>query len=267
MSEAIDVFHDEDDDGAATLADCAVLFLDLLGTAGPRGDTEVLQHLRQTQAAVVTARDLIGENDQQDSFQRMTWFSDNLNLFYAATEEGGGSQALHRLVHDVAFLQLGFTLEGVFARGAIAFDQFYADAEFRYGPALDRAVLLERSRARYPRIILDESSIATIRRATEDDEREPALLIVDEDVVFVDYLELLRSNDDLDTEIRILTTHAGLIEDGLRRFDGITGIEEKYRWLAGYHNYCVSRAEPDLGEQADELRTQCSRPLGTFSAF
>jgi hypothetical protein len=266
------------DDGEPVLSDCAVLFLDLLGTAGPRGDADVLEHLRRTKAAVHRARDDIKDSDvERDRLHRATWFSDNLNLYYAATEEVSAGEALDALIRDVAFLQLGFLIEDLVARGAIAFDRFYADEEFLYGPALDRAVLLEKTRARFPRVVLDEASIAVARRASQTRRNDDGvacqpLLCVDnmDGAVFVDYLSALRvSPDNVDLWGSILLAHRHLIETGLRRYDGIAGVEEKYRWLAGYHAYFVAGHGRMLkhDENPSELIVDCSRPIGDFAIF
>jgi len=265
------------DDGEPALADCAVLFLDLLGTAGPRGDADVLEHLRRTKAAVHRARGDVRDADGgTERLRRATWFSDNLNVFYGATDQAGAVEALDALIRDVSFLQLGFLIEDLVARGAIALDRFYADEEFLYGPALDRAVLLEKTRARYPRVVLDEASIAVARRSSctrhGGMDTWQSLLCVDnaDGAVFVDYLGALRASpDDLNLWGSILVAHRHLIETGLRRYDGIAGLEEKYRWLAGYHSYFVGRHDSLLRHDKDpaELIVECSRPMGSFAPF
>jgi len=177
--------------------DSAVLFLDLLGTAGPHGEQDALTRLRCTKNAVTEAR-AASPGNTDSSLWRMSWFSDNLCLHYAAAPPVVDTQALGFLVTDASYLQLGMFSHGFVARGAIAYDGFYSDLEFIHGPALDRAVLLEKTRARYPRIVLDESSIAIAVHGLIREEGgslsspwRSQLLVDDDGVVFVDYLSTL----------------------------------------------------------------------------
>lgn len=89
-------------------------------------------------------------------------------------------------------------------------------------------------------------------------------LLRDGDAVFVDYLRAL-GNDDVKLLMDFLDMHAKLTEDGLQKFDGIAGLEDKYRWLATYHNHCVERDKHVLGDETSALMVACSRPLGEFS--
>jgi hypothetical protein len=146
MADAPGLFSDAS--GTPIFAPCAVLFLDLLGTAGERDPARMLDRLRRTKRAVDEARRL-SPNDASDSgLWQMTWFSDNLGLHYAITEPIAASQAVGFLVTDVGWLQLALMQEGLIARGAVAVGDYYADAEFIQGPALEAAAS--------PRVVLDD---------------------------------------------------------------------------------------------------------------
>jgi hypothetical protein len=239
-----------DEQGEPMHVDSVVLFLDLLGTQGPRSRAEARDHLRTTRDALSTATRWADAQPRQGSgTSAATWFSDNLCLSYAVREMLGATGSLGWLVTDTTYLQLALLRHGVFARGAITKGGFYVDSDFIHGPALDRAVLLEKSRARFPRVVLDETSIATARHGLVHEEggshgspwREQ-LVVDSEGEVFVDYLSALTEEPDDDRGIRdYLTLHKAHIEANLRVYDGIPSVHDKYRWLASYHNYFVEQ--------------------------
>lgn len=258
------------------LADCIVLFLDLLGTAGRRTDEEAQDQLRRTKRAIDSANAMSGEQDVFGLWG-MLWFSDNVSSHLAIGEIQDESDALGQMVMEVAFFQLGFLEFDFIARGAIARGPHYSDGEsFVHGPALERAVLLEKTRAKYPRVVLDEASIAIARRSlitdeggsTASDWRTTLLVDTEDGSVFIDYLghlTMLSERDGLDRLIH----HRELVTKRLQESDGVPNVEEKYRWLAAYHNYFVESAAGVLsdGRVRESLRVPCSRPIGRFEPF
>lgn len=204
----------------------------------------------------------------------MQWFSDNLALAYPIDGFQPASR-LAQLLAEVGYLQVAFLEAGLLGRGAIARGDFFADATFIYGPALERAVALENSRAVYSRCVIDE---ATYRTATD------ALMIGDtggtgstwrkqlatdqDGVVFIDYLGVAHEDPagygiDIDS---LLAKHKRLIEKNLCRYDGVRAVEDKYRWLAGYHNHTVDALAADDNALASH-RLTVSRTTGRFTAF
>lgn len=163
---------------------------------------------------------------------------------------------------------MAFIEHGLFARGAIASGAFFADEDFIHGPALERAVDLEKHRAVHPRVVLDEASIAlaTERLASGDAAEQgwrDQLLVDEEGVVFVNYLQTVIDDpvDSFDPHA-MLVRHRTLVEANLHAFDGVERVEQKYRWLAAYHNHFVRSQDAELGD--DRLLVRCSRPIGEF---
>lgn len=254
------------------LADAFVLFLDLLGTSGVRGPSDARHHLQVTRRAMEQARrwSLSAGGDKQ-SEGAIYSFSDNIGLGYPTASHLGVRGSLSFLLVEVSYLQLAFANLGFFTRGAIARDGFFADprVEFIHGPALNRAVLLEKSRALYPRVILDEATVAEAHAGLAEEGQQSdwnRLLLVDEaGAVSVNYL--LSVFDEVGGEFpepaATLRLHAEHIQANLHRFDGMTGVEEKYRWLAAYHNYFVGHfTEAKLDGPVETVT--CSRPIGEF---
>lgn len=255
-----------DDDGEPMFSSCAVLFLDLLGTAGEHDPGRMLDRLRRTKRAVDEARRLSPNDAGSSGLWQMTWFSDNLGLHYAISEPVAESQAVGFLITDVGWLQLAFLQEGLIARGAVAVGPFYADAEFIHGPALERAVELEKHTAESPRVILDETASTIARRSLTGEYggsmtapwREQ-LLVDSEGIVFVDYLSTLTDYevDDPEDWRPDLERHKALIERSLGEFTGNERVMAKYRWLAGYHNDFLWRYRAFLGPLVDRLTVEC----------
>ena len=238
-----------DDHGRECLRDCFVLFLDLLGTRGVRTGPEALSHLMRVKEAVDEARAASFSYSAEDSDGgMMQWFSDNLSVAYVI-EDGEATDRLMQLAVETAYLQLAFVNAGLWSRGAIARGLYFRSNTFIYGPALERAVVLEHDRAGSARCVLDEASaaVASAGLLSEDSGATGScwrrFLTADADgSVFVDYLGIAADDPAgyaIDLEA-VLTQHRDSIRDNLHRFDGVPTIESKFRWLAGYHNFVVS---------------------------
>ncbi len=247
-----------------------MLFLDLLGTRGVRTGAESEAHLGTVHAAMQRAREACFPPEAKPASGAAQWFSDNLAIGYR-TGPGDPSVWLVQLIFETAYLHLAFLEKGLLARGAIARGGFYADDDFIYGPALERAVVLEHARAIYPRCVLDEASTATAAQALRSgDGGAPGstwrrYLAQDRlGIVFVDYLAVLSDDpagrgSDIESITRL---HKQVIEDGLYRYDGDEHIEEKYRWLAGYHDFFVDAYMPQY-----DVRAAVSRRPSGFARF
>jgi len=262
-----------DSGGAPRLRDSFVLFMDLLGTRGVRAGAESLDHLLLVRDAVSRARAACLPADGEDSVA-MRWFSDNLAIACPVGDAHATSRLLQLLV-EASYLQVAFVTAGLVGRGAIARGAFFADGAFIYGPALERAVVLEHSRAIHPRCVLDEASIAVANHGLTVEHRRGsgspwrAQLAADSSgAVFVDYLAV--AHDDpasYGIEIdELLERHGAVIEENLHRFDGIPSIDAKYRWLAGYHNFVVEQLGGDQVVK-DRRRLPVSRSDHGFRRF
>src|ERR1700722_5314673 len=151
-----------DDLGQPALRESAVLFLDLLGTTDPRTDIEAQHGLQDVKEALTRARDW-GDSDPSDAQGVARWFSDNLGMALPVTDATPADEALGTMITKTAAHLTALALHGYPARGAIAYGLFYADENLLYGPALNRAVALEKARAVYPRVVLDEAAARAAR--------------------------------------------------------------------------------------------------------
>ena len=186
----------------------AVLFLDLLGTGASRSESEAQAHLLVTHRALEEARHYGGSERWDQHMSVSDWFSDNLGLAFPMQSGLDLVSIVGLTANAAADHQLSLALNGMFARGAIAYGSFYADADFIAGPALNRAVEREKL-AVWPRVTLDEDSVALAREGLVKQEGagswatwRRALMVDEQGEVFVSYL------DSMNSWLRKLTTRA-----------------------------------------------------------
>ena len=86
-------------------------------------------------------------------------FSDNIVIAQECKQHSFLAE-LYEVINRSAFMQAIALEQGIFIRGAITHGDFYIDKTFVYGKALVDAYKLETERAKYPRIIVDESVFA-----------------------------------------------------------------------------------------------------------
>lgn len=241
---------------------CAVLFLDLLGTASVRDSAAMLDRLKRTKRAVEQARELTPTDENGHGLWNATWFSDNLALYYAVSGPVFDSQALGFLITDVGWLQLAFMSEALVGRGGIAFGDFYADRNFIHGPALDRAVELEKRSAIFPRVVLDDAAFSVAQASLTGEYfsglQAPwrrQLLVDDKGIAFVDYLATLNDYDSEEPAewLGDLTHHRNFIVRSIEEASHDEHVLAKYLWLAAYHNDFLHRYAGFLGDLVDDL--------------
>jgi hypothetical protein len=234
--------------GKPRLIPSAVLFLDILGRADERDAEEAQAYLSLTHGAFVRARDWGDSERGANSFKIASWFSDNLVMGMPADLLGPG-YAIDLLAMYAALHQLVLSEAGLFARGAITFGPFYADAEFVNGPALNEAHDLEAHVASGPRVILSPSAMAALDGHVQKDELDAYIAVGDDGLPFVDYLRYLSYvTPEIDDEAPVLERLGGHIRDNLVRFADNARVWPKYDWLASYYDARVAkhlRVRPD----------------------
>jgi hypothetical protein len=245
------------------LVESAVLFLDLLGTDVPRTPAQAAEHLRLTHEALERAREWGNSAHGANDISVASWFSDNLGLAYPISEPVEADVALGMLLSDCAFHQLAMIHSGFVARGAITVGPFYADPNFIYGPALNRAVALEKA-ANYPRVVLDERAAAEARCALIELERgragapqRLALAVAPDGAIFVNYLASLEfQEDELFDSLQYLGRQRSVIAGNLAKYADHARVYAKYHWLASYHDWFLTQ----LGDDPAFARLSLSPP-------
>ena len=164
-------------------------------------------------------------------------FSDN--IIYSQPLKNDG--ALFYTVVSAYYLSTELTLLGFLFRGAIIIGDLYHDEKIVFGPALGKAVELEKD-AVYPRIILRKEDYEyqiknPSNSNTSEDEKKylDYFLKKDDDGFYhIDFLSKIHDYDDKATYIEVLKKIKKIIEDGLTITDD--HIRAKYLWLMNQYN-------------------------------
>jgi hypothetical protein len=261
-----------DEEGAPRLARCAVLFFDLLGVSaaasGEAAEAE-LRHFDETIREALPYR--IGEAAREKpSRYPATVFSDSVIVAVPVEDDMTSAEALFRLIIDIN--QLQHTLAGYryFGRGAITFGRLHFHDGLVFGPALVKAVELERTVAREPRIVL--SPVAVDALSELPGEEDPAghaarsQLLTDEDgIVFVDYLAGALQVDPSFDLAGQLTIHRDVVIEELERNQGNSSRWSKYRWVADYHDSICTDYDELLDGGADAYKIGAPHTTPSFT--
>jgi hypothetical protein len=134
----------------------AVAFIDVLGFAELVKQSDANPTARAKLGKLITADKLferfVGKFLR---FADAAFFSDSFVLSVHPPES-----ALIYLIRETGYLCRYLLLQGFPSRGAITTGSLYHDGRFVVGPALVGAYRLEQSVAIYPRIILDDATMA-----------------------------------------------------------------------------------------------------------
>lgn len=199
-----------------------------------------------------------------------SWFSDNLGLAFPRQPGLDLAAVVGLTVVAAAAHQLSLALDGIFARGAITFGSFYADPDFIAGPALNRAVALEKAGG-WPRVTLDEDSTALAMYGLLEQEAagpsatwRSSLMVDQNDVVFVNYLDSIELVvEEADRAREALRRHRDAVRRNLDRSHS-SEIHNKYRALATYHDDFLAVCRQ---EYVEDLYVEPAERLGVFRPF
>jgi hypothetical protein len=173
-----------------------------------------------------TEKELSVKASKRDQYLKnvsVTQFSDS---FIISRETD--SSNIKELLLDACFIWLWGTYFGFLFRGAITFGEIIHTNDFVFGPGFIRAYNLEREKAKYPRIIIDNDIIDNF---LANDKYTPLVKKdADDGLYYIDTfsgMDFLHRNTK-STELRLKNIHK-LILDGLEIDD--ESIKRKYIWL------------------------------------
>jgi hypothetical protein len=154
---------------------------------------------------------------------KVTQFSDSiiLALPYAADDFAA-------VVDHVALLQQSLLQDGILSRGGLSYGKHYSDEEFIFSDALIRAYKIERDRAIFPRVVVDEDLLDLLSPLPSN--RQPALIREADGACFVDYLGMMCPNE---ARTAVSNTTENWQKTPVR-------VREKMRWLRDYAAYTLS---------------------------
>jgi hypothetical protein len=198
-----------------------VAFLDILGfsdmvekdCSGPSAAAVFLPKLHTVhKMALAHARKFVGA--------KVTQFSDSiiLALPYNPAE-------FSAVVDRVAILQQALLQDGILSRGGLSYGKHYSDEEFIFSDALIRAYKIERDRALFPRVVVDDDLLDLL--SPLPDNPKPALVREADGACFVDYLLSMKPDE---ARIAVSYATANWLKTKVR-------VREKMRWLRDYAAY------------------------------
>lgn len=189
-------------------------------------------------------------------------FSDSIVISYPAFGKGNA----FNILIDLAHICLDILAQGYVFRGGITIGYVFHKNSVCFGPAMNRAVDMEK-RARYPRIIIDPNVLSNGLRYpgvanTFSDEKEFLNVLVKRDresymeendlyEYILDYLSLHDEFDDFSHYITLISNTRKLIitEYNNSIFVDDLGkrkkIQEKYIWFANYYNDTIKANVPN----------------------
>jgi hypothetical protein len=219
-----------------------VAFADALGTAkSSQSEDNAVSFLGRLREATDCVSQRVNGIGRLCEIQ-VRWFSDSI----AMSSNFDAPSQLKSLLDNLAFVQAGYALNGIFLRGAVTTGPHHHSEYIDYGPALARAVELERTLAgNTTRIILSPTLQHDLRAFGTQ-----GMPILDH-AYFLDFLGALDPVDRQDLEDQIKTRY------GEAKRLGNANVIEKLAWLASYYNWRIGPVKP-LEYALD--RTFCELP-------
>lgn len=195
-----------------------VAFLDILGfsemvasdCSGPTDNAVYLPRLLEVhKTALAHARECPGA--------KITQFSDSILLALPY-----GLAGFAAVVENVAGLQRALLKDRVLTRGGLSYGKHFSDEEFIFSDALIKAYGIERDRAIFPRVVVDDDLLDLIKPFPGG--RGPALIREADGACFVDYLRGMSLEE---AQCSVDDATAGWEKLPVR-------VREKMRWLRDY---------------------------------
>ena len=235
--------------------ECIIAFVDIMGfkklVDDSVGDPYQYERIKD---ALRIFRNLKKEKEdtRYDKNIKVTTFSDSLVISYPANYIGG----LFYIIMDLIYLQFNFAQLGIIIRGGITIGKLRHVREEIFGPAMNKAYLLESQKAVYPRIVIEEETICNALISTHDKslpvehslkwEVNDVLSLLKQDGDGLFYLDFLRQYDEFEYPedyYQMLTTIGNVIKQGKAFSKGCSRLSEKYDWLENYYNSVVKESK------------------------
>jgi hypothetical protein len=209
-----------------------VAFADALGTSVSSSYEETastfLTRLQKATASVAQRINKIGP--LYDIHVR--WFSDSI----AMSVSFGDPRQLAGLLANLAFIQAGYALNGIFLRGAVTTGRHHHSEYIDFGPALTEAVHLENHAGDGTRIVLSPRLHDDLQAFGMG--QLPIAEDLEDATYFLDFIGALDTLMRLDLRSQIQTSY----QESMRSGDSRT--LQKLGWLASYYNWRTRPARP-----------------------
>ena len=185
-----------------------------------------------------------------DVTYQVSIFSDSLIVSKEmnSPQRNAGEPEFGRMLTIFQMHQALLSSKGFPVRGALSAGWHYRDDYMELGDALVEAVRME-ERGGPPRIVLDPSVMKLLKRqlrfhhrGIENTPHYKDLMKDNDGLIFLDYLSVaFEIFPDRPIFYDLLGDHKKAVERGLTETLSLPRVHEKYRWMAGYHNFVCKR--------------------------
>jgi hypothetical protein len=222
-----------------------VAFIDVLGWGAAVENSASDPQLRDRMENAVSSlglivRDYVDEKDDPRILESLPASDDQATQFSDSVVISFRSNApwdLTRMVNVVCSYQVTMIMSGFPIRGGITVGKMHHSGSVSFGPALNRAVCLEKL-ARYPRVIVDQFLNHQVRAAASKLPRHWNFVFEDDDGwIIPDYLGAIAISPASNRQVR------QIIESAKARSNADTGILAKYDWLSAKLDNAIADSE------------------------
>jgi hypothetical protein len=160
--------------------------------------------------------------DQYDRMFSIKMFSDCICISC-----DDGPYELDCIVDEICFIQLYFSISGIFVRGGLSRGRHYENENIIYSKGLIKAYHLEKESI-YPRIIIDPDLFDSVKDKSDNIMKSP------DGKYFLDYLDNATMGG-LEYD-EFLEQHKNAIVIEVQKNISNPRVIDKFKWLADYHN-------------------------------
>lgn len=238
-------------------------FKDLVRSSPYEAVAETLGHFQKFSGA--------DEIPQYEYSPEVFSFSD---LIVRIRKSNPGTQTMHPI--GLLILEIGDLLrtqallidQNILIRGAVTYGKISTSQGLLFGPALLDAYTHESEFSRYPRILVSESALRGLQdtdkplaeckdRSCDKEDVRKLLRQADDGLWFIDYLSAIAEDFDYPEEYaKFLLRHRDVISLRYKALANSKGFSNKnmareiliYKWLACYHNRCITEHGLDQNE-------------------
>jgi len=145
---------------------------------------------------------------------------------------------LSLLVREISYLQLFLCTAGIFVRGSLSTGYHFENDRIIFSEALINAYDFQ-ANDKYPRITVDHAMLHRMMEETcphYGDKLVEYLILAPDERYCLDYLHVLTLEGYDSFLDELLEQHKLAIMNAVNKNAGDSGVIEKYRWVAHYHN-------------------------------
>jgi hypothetical protein len=188
------------------------------------------------------------------------YFSDNICISSSIDKVG---IAINYLIHALAEFQLFLALKNIFIRGGLSIGSHYQNENIIFSKGLIHAYLMEKEKAIFPRILIDNRLLKTLSRSLLEPTHKLQFIYYEEtdELGFIDYLAAAGLPGgpivELDEKFNL---HKNAIQYQLEHCKDDLHTLDKYVWLSQYHNFklCEQWNERDFKIPREDLKIELS---------